>query len=125
MPELKDIQGIEDIKWMVDRFYGKVREDGLLGPIFLSHIGNDWTAHLNIMYNFWNMAIFGNRDYTGNPFQKHKHMPLDSIYFDRWLLHFHATLDERFDGPVTNDTKKKAQTIAATFLHRITSLRQS
>jgi hemoglobin len=122
---MKDIQGIEDIKWLVDRFYGKVREDKLLGPIFLSHIGDDWTAHLNIMYNFWNMAIFSVRDYTGNPFEKHKHLPVDSLHFDTWLLHFYATLDERFEGPITDQTKKKAQSIATIFLHRIISLRES
>jgi hemoglobin len=120
---MKDIQGIEDIKWLVDSFYGKVREDAVLGPIFLSHIGNDWTTHLSTMYNFWNMAIFAVRDYTGNPFQKHKHLPVDALHFDRWLLHFHATLDERFEGPVTDETRKKAQSIATVFLHRILALR--
>jgi hemoglobin len=120
---MKDIEGIEDIKWMVDTFYGKVREDDLLGPIFLSRLGEDWTHHLDNMYSFWNMAIFSVRDYTGQPFPKHIHLPVDSMHFDRWLLHFNATLDERFNGPVTEQTKKKAQQIAATFLYKITALR--
>lgn len=120
---MKDIEGIEDIKWMVDTFYGKVREDNLLGPIFQSKLGDDWTLHLGNMYSFWNMAIFGVREYTGQPFPKHLHLPIDSLHFETWLRHFNATLNEGFEGPVTELTKKRAENIAATFLYKITAFR--
>jgi hemoglobin len=123
--EHKDIEGIDDIKWLVDTFYGKVRADGLLGPIFMSHIGEDWSSHLNTMYNFWNMVLFGADDYTGHPFQKHRHLPVDNLHFDRWLLYFNETINERFSGPKTEEIKTKAGNIAAVFLHRILSLRTS
>jgi len=120
---MKDIEGIEDIKWMVDTFYGKVREDNLLGPIFFSQLGDDWTHHLGNMYSFWNMAIFGVREYTGQPLPKHLPLPIDSPHFDTWLRHFNDTLNERFEGPVTEQTKKRAATIAATFLYKITAFK--
>lgn len=122
---MADIQGLDDIKWMVDTFYGKVRKDDLLGPIFMSHIGEDWTAHLQTMYNFWNMIIFNVRDYNGHPFDKHRELPVDAQHFDRWLLYFNETLDERFEGPLTDHTRLRAKNVASVFLHRILSLRAS
>ena len=35
----------EDLQRLVDRFYARVREDELIGPIFNSAIG-DWPEHL-------------------------------------------------------------------------------
>ncbi|PUZ25582.1 globin [Chitinophaga parva] len=119
MHMLKDIEGREDIVWLVDNFYAKVREDALLAPVFASRIHDTWDAHLETMYNFWNMAIFGVRDYQGNPFSRHVTLPLEGEHFNRWLQLFSATLDERFAGPVTDDVRRKAHGIAATFQARM------
>ncbi len=37
---------------LVHRFYGKVRLDPVLGPIFADRIG-DWEPHLEKMVDFW------------------------------------------------------------------------
>ena len=38
----KDISNIQDIKLLVDVFYGKVREDGKLKDIFNNKIQDRW-----------------------------------------------------------------------------------
>jgi hemoglobin len=48
----KDIEGIADIKILVNAFYEKVRMDETLAPIFNRHIPGDWTPHLETMYRF-------------------------------------------------------------------------
>lgn len=119
MNAIKDIEGRGDIVWLVDNFYAKVREDALLAPVFALRIPGSWDAHLETMYNFWNMAIFGVRDYQGNPFSKHVTLPLEGEHFDRWLLLFFATLDARFQGPISDDVRRKARGIAETFQARL------
>ena len=44
-----DITDIDDIRLLVDTFYGDVRNDKLIGPIFIGAIGNEWPAHLDKM----------------------------------------------------------------------------
>jgi hemoglobin len=43
------------ISALVERFYGKIREDALLGPIFAERI-SDWDLHLGRMKGFWRSA---------------------------------------------------------------------
>ncbi|HPZ88847.1 MAG TPA: group III truncated hemoglobin [Flavihumibacter sp.] len=50
---LNDIKTMEDIQLLVDRFYQRVRENKLLGPIFAGVIGDQWPKHLEKMYRFW------------------------------------------------------------------------
>lgn len=115
MAALKDITTPDDIKHLVDTFYAKVREDALLSPVFALRIGAHWGPHLEIMYKFWNMAIFGMRDYTGHPFSKHITLPLEGEHFERWLHLFYETLDDNFQGQTADDTRRKAGGIAQTF----------
>ena len=46
--------GIDDmlISDLVERFYGSIRSDKLLGPIFEQHVA-DWVPHLARMKDFW------------------------------------------------------------------------
>ena len=117
-----DITGTEDIKWLVDRFYSKIQTDDLLAPVFSSRI-TDWEPHLQTMYSFWDMALFGTKGYSGNPFSKHIDLPVESAHFNRWLHLFLETLNERFEGPVAAGAMQKASTVARIFLSRITQAR--
>jgi|SRR5690606_9700284 hemoglobin len=115
---MKDIEGIEDIKVLVDTFYEKVRNDDVLGPIFETRI-DSWPKHLETMYRFWNAALFQVREYKGNPFLKHATLPIDERHFQRWLDLFYETLDERFKGEVCADAKYRSFIMANTFSSRI------
>jgi hemoglobin len=115
----KEIEDIEDIKVFVNDFYGKVRNDQLIGPVFLEKITGDWQPHLNKMYAFWNAALFGVPGFKGNPFAKHAPLKIDQRHFTRWLQLFYETIDERFEGFIADDAKKRAELMANMFLYRL------
>lgn len=88
--------GIDDalISNLVESFYGAIRSDALLGPIFQSHV-KDWTPHLARMKDFWASVTLESGRFRGNPMLKHIAVGgLDSVHFDRWLVLWNQTLDE-------------------------------
>jgi hemoglobin len=86
--------GIDDafISQLVDHFYGAIREDALLGPIFANKI-KDWPLHLGRMKDFWASIMLESGRYSGNPMQKHIAIGgLDATHFARWRLLWDQTL---------------------------------
>lgn len=117
---MQEINSIEDIKTLVDRFYLKVRKDTDLAPVFNSRITtDDWQLHLNKMYSFWESVLFHKGSYKGNPFEKHLNLPVESIHFEQWIKLFNETVDENFYGLVAENAKMKAKSIAYIFSHKI------
>ncbi|MBS1502802.1 MAG: group III truncated hemoglobin [Bacteroidetes bacterium] len=117
----KEIEDIADIKVFVDDFYARVRDDKLIGSIFMEKIA-DWQPHLDKMYAFWNAALFGVAGFRGNPFARHAPLKIGRPHFERWLELFYATIDERFEGYIAEDAKKRAELMAAMFLIRLQQL---
>lgn len=124
MGENKEILTIDDIKLLVDDFYGRVREDELLAPIFNERIKDQWPAHLNKMYTFWQTVLLGEHTYFGSPFPPHANLPVDGQHFQRWLELFHTTLDEHFTGEKADEAKWRANKMAEMFLLKINHFRQ-
>jgi len=122
MEAKNDIKNLDDIELFVNRFYEKVQQDDLIGPVF-NGIIEDWTPHLQKMYAFWNAVLFGVPGFTGNPFARHAPLPIDEEHFDRWLLLFRETIDTLFEGDVAEDTKKRAETMAIMFLSKLKHMR--
>jgi hemoglobin len=114
-----DIEGLADIKRLVDDFYDLVAKDELLAPIFNFRLSTYWVPHLEKMYTFWNAALFGVKGYMGNPFAKHATMPVDGEHFERWLRLFNHTVDTLFAGPMAEEAKRRALIMATTFERRI------
>jgi len=88
--------GINDavISNLVENFYGTVRSDALLGPIFESHVA-DWTSHLARMKDFWASITLESGRFRGNPMLKHIAIGgLGGLHFDHWLVLWNRTLDE-------------------------------
>ncbi|WP_305095840.1 group III truncated hemoglobin [Croceibacterium aestuarii] len=84
----------EYVDHFVEAFYGKVREDELLGPTFAERIA-DWPRHLGRMKAFWRSVLHNSGEFSGNPILKHLAIPgLDITHFSRWLDLFYATLRE-------------------------------
>ena len=118
-----DIQNKGDIKAFVDHFYGKVREDDLLSPVFASKIkAEEWPAHLERMYAFWNAILFAETGFHGNPMQKHLRLPIGEMHFERWLILFRQTIDELFSGEKAEEAKARATSIAQIMNFKISSL---
>lgn len=76
---------------VVDTFYGRVRADAELGPIFEALI-SDWEPHLERMRAFWASVTLKTGEYQGQPMRAHLPLPVDARHFDRWLALFEATV---------------------------------
>lgn len=121
---MKDIQHLDDIKTLVNEFYGKVKTDTLLSPVFASKIPDEaWLAHLERMYAFWNAILFAERGFDGNPMQKHLSLPIDEKHFTQWLSLFNQTIAENFSGPKADEAKQRARSIAQIMNFKISTLR--
>lgn len=116
---MPDILTETDIKLLVDSFYDKVNADALLAPVFNEFAHVDWPAHLPRMYDFWSSLLLHTSRYQGQPFRKHIPLPIDGAHFDRWLILFHRTVDELFAGPVAEEAKLRARSIAYVFESRL------
>lgn len=78
---------------LVHRFYGKIREDEILGPIFADRIDN-WPPHLERMTAFWSSVALMTGRYHGAPVPKHVGLPIKWGHFERWLRLFRETACE-------------------------------
>lgn len=84
----------EDIlKTLVHRFYDKVRQDRLLGPIFDERI-DEWGPHLERMVAFWSSVALMSGRYHGRPVPAHTPLPVEGQHFERWLALFRETAHE-------------------------------
>ena len=81
---------------LVETFYGRIRADATLGPIFEKAIENRWPVHLAKMKDFWSSIAFVNGRYSGKPMQAHaKLLPeLQPAHFSIWLRLFRETVEE-------------------------------
>jgi len=119
------IENIEDVKQLVDVFYGKVRQDDLLKDIFNNVIKDKWPQHLNKMYRFWQTVLLGEHTYHGSPFTPHAKLPVTSKHFERWLQLFYETLDELYTGDVAEEAKWRAGKMAQMFEYKINYYRNN
>lgn len=102
----------EGIRALVDGFYGKVRGDAVIGPIFNEAIA-DWGPHLETMYAFWSSITLATGRYKGNPMGAHlKLTAIEPRFFDRWLELFNETVGELFTPAAGNPFREAAQRIA-------------
>lgn len=121
----QDISTEKDIELMVNSFYAKVNKDDLLSNIFNDFSKVNWDIHLPKMYSFWNTLIFSKQSYKGSPFNAHLPLPVTKAHFDRWIQLFNETLDELFQGEVTEHTKLRARSIAHVFQSKLEYLKQN
>jgi hemoglobin len=97
---------------LVDRFYGKVRADAELGPVFERAI-SDWQPHLATMRNFWSSVMLTSGRYKGNPVAAHRRVDgIEFGLFDRWLALFDETCRELFDDEIAAMFRAKSERIA-------------
>ncbi len=123
--EKRDILTLDDVRLLVDTFYGKVREDELLSGIFNGVIQDRWPEHLDKMYRFWQTVLLEEHTYNGRPFPPHANLPVEKEHFDRWLALFFETIDECFTGEKAHEAKWRASRMAEMFLSKIHFFRQN
>jgi hemoglobin len=93
--EIRERTGIDEamIDCLVRTFYGKVREDEILAPVFNERVA-DWELHLVRMGEFWSSVALLSGIYHGRPMEKHLPLPVDARHFDRWLQLFREAAQE-------------------------------
>ncbi|WP_225770586.1 group III truncated hemoglobin [Inquilinus sp. Marseille-Q2685] len=97
MMDADPIEPIDEamIRALVHAFYGRVRDDAVLGPIFAGVIGADWGPHLAKMCDFWSSVMLRSARYQGRPMQAHAAVDaLRPEHFAHWLELFRATARE-------------------------------
>lgn len=115
MKKKHDISNLDDIKELVDTFYGKVREDGMLAPVFNARIQDRWPEHLEKMYRFWQTVLLEEHTYFGSPFVPHATLEIEHRHFQQWLKLFNQTIEELFEGPIARDASWRADKMALMF----------
>ncbi len=87
--------GIDEamIERLIRSFNARVRDDGILGPIFAAKI-EEWEPHLQKMFAFWSSVALMTGRYHGQPMARHLPLPIDARQFDRWLALFAQTAHE-------------------------------
>ena len=105
----------EMIHRLVHRFYGRVRGDAVLGPIF-ERVIQDWDTHLAKMCDFWSATLLRTGRYDGRPLPPHLAIPgLAEQHFRRWLTLFRATVRELCPPEVAALFMDRALRIAHSF----------
>lgn len=98
---------------MVHQFYGRIRVEPTLGPIFDAQIEPQaWPTHLARMCDFWSSALLGTQRFQGNPLRVH--MQLDSLkleHFSLWLGLFADTLRQVYPEETAALIEAKARRI--------------
>jgi len=101
------------LELLVDRFYAKVREDTVLGPVFNRAI-DDWPDHLEKLSAFWSSVMLTTGRYKGNPMAAHlKHVhAIVPAMFERWLQLWRETAREILSDAGAAGVIAKAERIA-------------
>ncbi|EPX77945.1 group III truncated hemoglobin [Salipiger mucosus] len=99
------------LRQLVHTFYGKIRNDPVLGPIFAERI-TDWPPHLERMTTFWSSVALMTGRYHGAPVPKHVSLAVDRSHFDRWLVLFSETAREVCSPAGADHVIERAERIA-------------
>ena len=113
--EISRQTGVTDamIAALVDTFYGRVRQDLLLAPVF-ARVEN-WDEHLAKLRAFWSSVVLMSGRYHGQPMQAHFPLTIEPRHFDRWLALFEQTTADLCPPAAAALFMEKARRIADSF----------
>lgn len=119
-----DLDGPDEVRELVRRFYADVAQDDLLGPLFNDVAHVVWSEHLPKLTAFWCRFLFGQPGYAGNPFRAHKDVheqaPFTADHFRRWLALFEDTLSFGWVGPNADRALTLARDVARVHRQQLT-----
>ncbi|GLH78270.1 preprotein translocase subunit TatC [Bradyrhizobium sp. SSBR45G] len=117
-PDLDDAA----IRRLVETFYGRAREDDLIGPIFNRTV-DDWDEHIERISDFWSSMLLKTGRYGGAPMRPHLLLGLEGAHFDRWLQLLEATARDLFPEGLAALFIVRARRIADSFEMGLASTR--
>ncbi len=113
---MKKIESREDIEFLVNKFYDKIKKDDTIGFFFNDVAKVDWSHHLPKMYAFWETLLFGQVSYKGNPMAVHfpinEKAAMEKQHFEHWVKLWTETVNENFTGEMAETAIYKANNIA-------------
>ena len=102
----------DEIRALVHDFYGRVRADAALGPVFDAHVA-DWDLHLVRLCDFWSSILLKTGRFNGSPMARHVALAdLNASLFERWLSLFRQTAGEQANTAMAGQACLVAQRIA-------------
>ena len=112
----RKIENRADVDELVERFYAKALKDPLIGFIFTEIAKIDPVYHFPRIQDFWASILLETHHFQGNVMQVHlflnRKVSLEPAFFERWLAHWDATVDELFSGERAERAKQRAHSIA-------------
>jgi hemoglobin len=114
--EVKDVETYEEVVLLVKRFYDKLLIDSLIGYYFQAL---DLSIHIPKVADFWAFILIEKPGYKGNMIEAHARLPLKKEDFEQWLLLFHQTIDENFQGEKAELAKQSSTLIAWTMRSKL------
>lgn len=99
---------------LVATFYGRAREDAVIGPVFAKAVKN-WDHHIARIGEFWSSVVLKTGNYDGRPLPPHLALALQGEHFDRWLMLFEQTAREVFPPEAAVIFIDRARRIADSF----------
>lgn len=113
--EISERTGITDalIAELVDTFYGRIRKDTLLAPVF--DRVTEWDEHLAKLRAFWSSVVLMSGRYHGQPMQAHFPLSIEPAHFDRWLALFEQSVSDVCPPVAAAVFMEKARRIADSF----------
>ncbi|MGH3969449.1 MAG: group III truncated hemoglobin [Mycobacterium sp.] len=105
-----------DVEALLQRFYGRVLDDEVLGEPFTMVRTKGLDAHIPVMADFWETMLFRAGRYRGKVLDAHRRVhdrtTLSGRQFLRWLTIWNDTVDEMYRGPVAEHAKVQAARVA-------------
>jgi hemoglobin len=108
------------LRTLVERFYSRIRQDEVLGPIFNQAIGDHWPEHLDTLTAFWSSVLLGSGRYKGNPMAVHLQIPpLGRAHLERWLALWQSTTAELLPPQTAQLMQRKAHFMGQRILETV------
>lgn len=115
---MKDIETREDILLIMRQFYDKLLTDDCISHFFTktTNVSEHLEEHFEILATFWEQSLFLKGGYTNNMFQIHKDIhnkhSFEKHHYRTWLNHLNSSIDENFIGPIAEQMKTQALSMA-------------
>lgn len=122
----RDITDRADVERLVRAFYSRAMTDPMIGYLFTDIAHLDLDEHVPRITAFWETILLGAQTYTAGAFAPHASLhrlsPLRKAHFERWLMLWHTTVEELFDGPRAALAMVHADRVARAFHRRLQGL---
>lgn len=129
---MADVRTRANLEEIVKQFYDDVLDDPIIGFIFNDVAAIDLKAHLPVVVDFWEDALFLDhngtaRRYHGNTLKVHlelaEKISLRPGHFTRWLYLFNRSVDQ-FSGSNAAKMKQRADSVAKSISAALTAGRR-